>query len=122
MILGIGVDIAEIDRFKPWCSYSSEQLSRIFSPKELEQCKRNGKLSADRLASRFAAKEAFFKATQIKIKKWNEVVVKYHNNGKPYLVYDKDLVDFEIKNMDCSISHDGEYAIGNVVVLTNSPN
>ena len=110
-----GIDIVKISRIKKLIQ-DPTFVEKVFDETELI------KKSPESLAGIFALKEAFFKATQIKIKKWNEVVVKYHNNGKPYLVYDKDLVDFEIKNMDCSISHAGEYAIGNVVVLTNSPN
>jgi phosphopantethiene--protein transferase domain len=56
MILGIGTDIVRIDRFKAWESYSYDQLRRVFTPHELLQ------RDAARLASRFAAKEAFYKA------------------------------------------------------------
>lgn len=62
MILGIGIDSVEIDRFKPWTKHSKERLLRIFSEHEIAYSLSNSKKTAERLAARFAAKEAFFKA------------------------------------------------------------
>jgi phosphopantetheine--protein transferase-like protein len=135
VILGIGVDIAEIDRFKPWCSYSSEQLSRIFSPKELEQCKRNGKLSADRLASRFAAKEAFFKALSASLVKLKvtdctfsflftcrSMEILTGEWDVPQLHVDWKKIENKIKcklpnlTSECSLSHEKRHAVSMVVI------
>ena len=104
-----GIDIVKISRIKEKIN-DQIFLSRTFNDKELKN-------SIDSLAGIFALKEAFFKASQIKIKKWKEIVVKKHDNGKPYIVFDNDLIDFKVSSMDCSISHDGEYVIGNVVLL-----
>ncbi|MBT3721277.1 holo-ACP synthase [archaeon] len=103
-----GIDIVKISRIKEKIN-DQIFLSRTFNDKELKN-------SIDSLAGIFALKEAFFKATQIKIKKWNELVVKKQKNGKPYIVFDKNLIDFKIKSIDCSIAHDSEYAIANVVI------
>lgn len=62
MILGIGVDCIEIERFKNWQHYSNVQLSRIFCPQEIAYCKENPLLSTQRFAVRFAAREALYKA------------------------------------------------------------
>jgi holo-[acyl-carrier protein] synthase len=62
MILGIGVDSVEIQRFRSWSLYSRSQLSRIFSEQEITYCLQNPIKSAERFAARFAAREAFFKA------------------------------------------------------------
>jgi len=62
MILGIGVDIVEIDRFSLWHTYSRKKLSRIFSHDEIEYCLADKKKSAERFAVRFAAREALYKA------------------------------------------------------------
>ena len=65
MIIGIGTDVAEVARFTPWLSFSRDQLYKIFSEQELVECG-FGLLSvleqAQKMAVRFAAKEAFFKA------------------------------------------------------------
>lgn len=65
MILGIGVDSVEIERFKQWSSYTPKTLKRIFSPQEIEYCLQNPTKSAERFAVRFAAREAFFKALSV---------------------------------------------------------
>lgn len=103
-----GIDIVKISRIKK--NLDNEIfLKKTFNDSELKN-------SVESLAGIFALKEAFFKASQIKIKNWNELVIKKHNNGKPYVVYDSSLIDFEIKSIDCSIAHDSEYAIANVVL------
>jgi len=84
-------------------------LSKIFNESEMTD-------NAGSLAGKFALKEAFFKASQIKIKNWSDIVIKKHSNGKPYLVFDSNLIKY--KSIDCSISHDGDYAIAIVIIET----
>lgn len=62
MILGIGIDTIDIDRFAEWHTYSEKKLRRIFSPEEIEYCLQDIKKSAERFAVRFAAREALYKA------------------------------------------------------------
>lgn len=64
MIIGLGIDSIEIERFTYWHTYSNQQLLRIFSKEEVEYCLKNGVSSAERFAARFATREAFFKAIQ----------------------------------------------------------
>lgn len=53
--------MTEIERFSKWHSYRS-RLQKVFSQAEIDYCLKNKTLSAARLATRFAAKEAFYKA------------------------------------------------------------
>lgn len=62
MIAGIGVDTLEINRFVPWTQWNDAQRSKIFSGAEIAYCKQCKKLEVQRIAVRFAAREAFFKA------------------------------------------------------------
>lgn len=69
MILGVGTDIVLVERIERWKDFSYDQLRRIFSKYELDDCRlqagstrREGRYNFTRLATRFAAKEAFFKA------------------------------------------------------------
>ena len=63
MILGTGVDIVDVARFDRWSSYPEQQLLRIYGQAELDACKlKSGLFAPEKLATRFAAKEAFFKA------------------------------------------------------------
>lgn len=62
MIIGIGVDSVEIDRFSTWNTYPKSKLLHIFSDDEIAYCLNNKTKSTERFAARYAAKEAFFKA------------------------------------------------------------
>src|SRR5579872_519288 len=62
MIVGLGIDAVEISRFERWKSYSLHQLKRVFSAQEIAYCLAQPNKSAERLAARFAAREAFYKA------------------------------------------------------------
>ncbi|HLW73130.1 MAG TPA: 4'-phosphopantetheinyl transferase superfamily protein [Candidatus Babeliales bacterium] len=62
MIIGIGVDTVEIERFALWHTYSEKKLLRIFSQEEIVYCLGNRSKSAERFAARFAAREALYKA------------------------------------------------------------
>lgn len=64
MITSIGIDIVEVSRFEPWISYSKDKLSRVFSKHEIDYFMQvnNADYKKQFLASRFAAKEAFYKA------------------------------------------------------------
>ena len=61
-MIKIGIDSVEIERFIPWTTFSQERLLRIFSPEEISYSLSVPRKAAERLAVRFAAKEAFYKA------------------------------------------------------------
>jgi holo-[acyl-carrier protein] synthase len=62
MILGIGIDSVDIARMSPWLATDRSRLLRIFHADELAYCFKNPAKTAERLAARFAAREACFKA------------------------------------------------------------
>lgn len=64
-ILGIGVDIADVKRFKQFETDRKHSfLQRVFTPSEIEYC--FGEASpAEHLAGRFAGKEAMVKALAV---------------------------------------------------------
>ena len=63
-IRGIGVDVVKVDRLSQSLErFGARMENRLFTPGELEYCRRH-KDPLPHLAARFAAKEAFFKATQ----------------------------------------------------------
>src|SRR3989304_1915584 len=64
MNIAIGIDAVCVDRFTNWHLFLDEHLARIFSLEEITYARANKKLFAQRLAVRFAAKEAFLKALQ----------------------------------------------------------
>ncbi len=60
--MSIGIDSVDIIRFTQWTEYSYKKLSRIYSQQEIDYCFSDKAKTAERLAVRFAAKEAVFKA------------------------------------------------------------
>jgi holo-[acyl-carrier protein] synthase len=96
MIIGIGIDTIEINRFAHWQELKTEQLKRIFSAEEIMYCLHDKQKSSARFAARFAAREAFFKtlAHIVGTQKipfltlCKKIRVKNNKNGAPHLVVD----------------------------------
>lgn len=63
MIMGIGADIVDVQRFERLLDNHDTSLHRIFTKQEILAC--SGPDRALRLAARFAAKEAFYKALSV---------------------------------------------------------
>jgi holo-[acyl-carrier protein] synthase len=61
MIIGVGIDMIEVDRVMSKVTKDSGFRELVFSKNEIEFCESN--LKAENYAGRFAAKEAFLKAT-----------------------------------------------------------
>ncbi|RPI73348.1 MAG: holo-[acyl-carrier-protein] synthase, partial [Ignavibacteriales bacterium] len=62
MVIGIGIDIIEIDRIKKSLNdYGEQFLKKVYTPGEIEYCL-GKKDKYQHLAARFAAKEAIYKA------------------------------------------------------------
>jgi phosphopantetheine--protein transferase-like protein len=62
MIVALGIDAVEIERFAHWHTKSLKELSTLFSPAEIQYALDVPLKSAERFAVRFAAKEALYKA------------------------------------------------------------
>src|SRR5689334_12418217 len=62
MIIGVGIDMVEIDRMAEKVETSIGFKEKVFSRQEIEFCE-SKKDKAQHYAARFAAKEAFLKAT-----------------------------------------------------------
>lgn len=62
MIIGLGIDGVEISRFAQWPSYSQTRLQKIFTAGEIAYALSIPVKAPERLAARFAAKEAAYKA------------------------------------------------------------
>ncbi len=124
MIKGIGIDIVKVSRVieKAGAEFDSSFALRAFTRKELEYAKSKGKQGYRSLAGFFAAREAFFKATQVRLD-WQDVSVDYEEGGKPFFRFTQKALDilrasgFDKKrhNFHLSITHEGEYAVAVVV-------
>ena len=87
MIVGLGLDIVEIDRVEGLLDrWGDRFLNKVFTDKEIEYCGKHGK-SATHFAGRFAAKEAAMKALGVGWGSavWQDVEVLNEASGKPVL-------------------------------------
>lgn len=114
MIIGIGVDIVELDRIKEILERTPKFIDRILTineKKEYETLSESRKVEF--LAGRFAAKEAFSKAlgTGIGSKlSFLQIEIKKDELGKPFI---SSHIDDRIH---LSISHSKQFAIAQVVL------
>ncbi|RKN46800.1 holo-ACP synthase [Streptomyces hoynatensis] len=85
MIVGVGIDVAEIDRFARSLERTPELADRLFVPAELllPGGERRGVAS---LAARFAAKEAVAKALGAPGGlRWRDAEIRQEDSGRPRL-------------------------------------
>jgi holo-[acyl-carrier protein] synthase len=124
MIIGIGVDTIEIERFALWYTYSQKKLLRIFSQEEIDYCLSDQHKSAQRFAVRFAAREALYKALSYVYpdKKIPFLTLCSHTiitkkTGLPQIVISDDLgIDTQFLNIHLSLSHSRTIATAFVVI------
>lgn len=87
MIIGIGIDIIEVERIKKAIeTYGERFLKRVFTKNEIEYCEAYKGNKYLHYAVRFSAKEAFSKAIGTGLTqgfKLNEIGIVNEENGKP---------------------------------------
>lgn len=101
----IGIDIVNITRFK---NKSPKFIGKIFSDKEIQEAKSSN--FYEKLAGKWAAKEAAFKAGLIYANKEIEILTE---NLKPII-----HINGQKQNHLISISHERKYAVA-VVHINN---
>jgi holo-[acyl-carrier protein] synthase len=86
-VAGAGIDAVELDRFRQSLSRTPGLLERLFSPAERAYAFEMTD-PTERLAARFAAKEAVMKAMGVGLWtfKLRDVEVARRSNGSPFLV------------------------------------
>ncbi|HVZ39465.1 MAG TPA: holo-ACP synthase [Candidatus Kapabacteria bacterium] len=89
MIVGIGTDLAEVERIaRALATYGEQFERRVFSDEEIAYCRSTPGRMAERYAARFAAKEAFSKALGTGMRMgvaWRDIVVRRAMGGRPML-------------------------------------
>lgn len=114
MITGIGIDIVELKRIENIVERQKRFSERILTTNEKQiYDELSGKRKIEFLAGRFAAKEAFSKATGSGIGKelsFIDIEISTDEKGKPYIR--KPLHD----GVHLSISHSMEYAVAQVII------
>lgn len=120
-IVGIGVDVVDVNRFASVITRTPDILDRLFVPTE-RQTESGHPLSVASLAGRFAVKEAVAKALGA------PVGMSFHEcrvspSGKPFVTLSGEIKQIAeaqgITTWHVSISHDGPVAVAYVIAESN---
>jgi holo-[acyl-carrier protein] synthase len=122
LIVGTGVDIAEVARIRSAIEKRGEAfLRRIYTPGEIAYCERF-KNKFERYAGRFAVKEAAMKALGTGWShgvRWVDLEVIREKSGRPTLAIrgeaGKIAARLGVKNIAVSITHTADQALGQVI-------
>ncbi|MCQ0956269.1 holo-ACP synthase [Bacillus cereus] len=118
MIVGIGIDIIELNRIEKMLDGKLKFMERILTENERNVAKGlKGSRLTEFVAGRFAAKEAYSKAVGTGIGKevsFLDIEVRNDDRGKPILITSTELI------VHLSISHSKEFAVAQVVLESSS--
>lgn len=108
MIIGVGIDMVKVGKMQSAIEkWGKDFLKRVFDGRELKNIS-DGKMYYQRLAARFAAKEAVIKAISKEYPlALNDIIILNRKNGAPYCEFKRKL-NVEIL---LSISHIEDYAV-----------
>jgi holo-[acyl-carrier protein] synthase len=113
MIIGIGVDVVAVSRFKDQLTRAPALRERLFTPAERE-------LNLRSLAARFAAKEAVAKALSAPAgMNWQHCSIEVDAAGAPRVMTTGTVAEVAaakgVKTWHLSLSHDSDVATAMVV-------
>ena len=124
MIVGTGVDIAEVDRIRAAAErFGSRFIERVYTPLEIAYVERRRASRYERYAARFAAKEAGMKAIGTGWRRgvrWQDFEVTNLPSGKPTLKFHGVAAQFAamlgVKNIALSLTHTATEALAYVIL------
>ena len=127
MILGIGIDIIEVERIQAsYAKFGERFLNRILHPNEISYCLSH-RVPGPFLAARFAAKEAISKAFGTGIGAqlgWQDMEVGRKDTGEPFVIlHEKAKALLDSRNARLvliSLSHTQVHATA-VAILESAP-
>ncbi|SCP98461.1 holo-ACP synthase [Anaerobium acetethylicum] len=126
MVLGVGTDIMRIEQLhREYLSAEDPFAKKNFTKRELEEAGRRDN-PLHYLATRFAGKEAVYKALD-----WNgehilfrDIEIQNRENGKPFVALSGKVKEFAmekgITDIQISLSYDTGYAIAYAVAQNDS--
>ncbi|HZQ24520.1 MAG TPA: holo-[acyl-carrier-protein] synthase [Terriglobales bacterium] len=125
MIVGTGIDIAEVPRIRAALArFGDRFMRRVFTPGEILYCQSKAN-AAERFAGRFAAKEAGMKALGTGWNHgvgWRDIEVSRKPGSRPTVQFHGKAAEFAAKlgvqNVSLSITHTVEQAMAMVILET----
>jgi holo-[acyl-carrier protein] synthase len=125
-MIKIGIDSVEIERFLPWVNFSQQKLSRIFTAEELSYSLANPLKAPERLAVRFAAKEAFYKAVTSLLAQpvpflclAKQCSIAYTPRGEPTIHFPWEIISLQAYHVEVTLTHTRTTATAVVLVTSN---
>jgi holo-[acyl-carrier protein] synthase len=123
MIIGTGIDIAEVPRIAASIErFGDRFLRRVFTEGEIRYCESKAN-RFERYAARFAAKEAAMKAIGTGWNHgvaWRDIEVVRMPGGRPTIKFHGKAAEFSTKlgatNIALSLTHSETYAIAQVIL------
>jgi holo-[acyl-carrier protein] synthase len=123
LILGTGIDLAEVDRIREAAEKHGRRfIERIYTPLEIAYVERKAN-KWERYAARFAAKEAGMKAIGTGWRRgirWKDFEVANQPSGRPELRLHGVAAGFAeklgVKNIQLSMTHTREYGQAFVIL------
>ena len=123
MIVGTGIDIAEVDRIAASIErFGRRFLERVFTADEIRYCESKAN-KAERYAGRFAAKEAGMKAIGTGWNRgvsWQDIEVQRAPGSRPAIVFHGKAAEFFSKlgavRAHLSITHTKDSAMAQVIL------
>ncbi len=123
MIVGSGIDLAEIDRIQRSLDrFGARFLARVYTSAEQAYCMRKRR-SAESFAARFAAKEAAAKALGTGISRgvsWREIEVERLPGGRPTLRFHgraaQRAANMGVVRSALSLTHTANFAMASVIL------
>jgi holo-[acyl-carrier protein] synthase len=124
MIVGTGVDIAEVHRIRESIERFGERfLHRVYTEGEIQYCERKNVTRFESYAARFAAKEAGMKALGTGWNhgvRWRDIEVVRPRGQRPTIQFHGQAAAFAEKlgtrNIALSITHTSEQALAHVIL------
>lgn len=118
MIIGIGIDIVELDRIKQLLDKQDSFFKRILTPAEREQWQSLDKgRQVEYVAGRFAVKEAISKALGTGVGRefsWQDVSILQSDSGAPTVIWQRPQATAIRTHI--SISHSKQYACAQAII------
>lgn len=123
MIVGTGIDIAEVPRIRQAIErFGDRFVRRVFTEGEIRYCDAKAN-RVERYAARFAAKEAAMKALGTGWNhgvRWRDCEVVRQPGGRPTIRFHGKAAEFadrlSVKNAALSLSHTSDQAIAQVIL------
>jgi holo-[acyl-carrier protein] synthase len=127
MSLRVGTDLVSIDTVRESiASHAEHYLERVYTQREVSDCRTPQGIDAERLAARFAAKEATLKVLRPRDQgiPWNSIEVRRDPSGWVELELTGPAAALAaeggVTELSLSIAHEGDFASAVVVASCSS--